>query len=446
MQAEVREAGHLRRELAVELDAQEVNRFIDGMIGAFRRRYTLPGFRPGKAPDAVIQARFQDEIERAVLSELVPDAIRRAFEEHAVHPASPPQVSQLRYRPREPLTFTVRVDVWPTVALKDYAGLKVEQVVEEVTESEVDRFLATMQERVAETVPVERESQAGDLVEAEIETIDAQGRPVAGTEKETIVMEAGGANLLPEFRAVSVGLAAGKPRELEVRYPEAFNDEALRGELRHYRLTPKRIQEKKPPPLDDQFAKRFDPNLDLDGLRARVRLRLESERRLQARERLEETVVERLIAENPFELPATAVEGALARIKERLREEDRPLPSDAEIESAYRPRIERFQRRDFLLEKVAEREGVAVTAEDVEAEVARMAREEKRSVEDVRKDLGDPERFRQFLFERRVFDALLPKLEVREVKRKSSQLVDPSGRPVASETVVESGEAGKESS
>jgi FKBP-type peptidyl-prolyl cis-trans isomerase (trigger factor) len=77
--------------------------------------------------------------------------------------------------------------------------------------------------------------------------------------------------------------------------------------------------------------------------------------------------------------------------------------------------VERFQRRDYLLEKVGEREGIRVTAEDVESEIARMARDEHRPVEEVRKDIGDPDRFRQFLFERRIFDALTQKIQVREV-------------------------------
>jgi trigger factor len=146
-----------------------------------------------------------------------------------------------------------------------------------------------------------------------------------------------------------------------------------------------------------------------------VRLRLESEKRFAARERLEELIVDRLISANPFDLPAEAVDRALGRLLDRLAEQNPKLDREGAA-SAYRPHVERIQRRDLLLARVAEREGVRVTPEDVEEEIARRARQERRAVEEVRKELGDLDRFQQFLFERKVFDALVERVKVREVR------------------------------
>ncbi|MBM3316817.1 MAG: trigger factor [Candidatus Eisenbacteria bacterium] len=413
MQAQIQDVGPLQKSLQLLLDAAEVNGFIDRMIATYRNRYAMPGFRPGKAPDRVIQARFQEDIERAVISELVPDAIRRAFAENDIHPASPPEVSGIRYRPGEPLTFELRVHVWPQVELRPYEGVEIEHAVEPVRAEEVEAFLEGMMDRNAERVAVDRPAGAGDLIGAELETIDAAGARVKGTKKEKVTIEVGADHLLPEFREASLGMSAGESRELEVRYPDSYGDRRLEGQTRRYRLTAMRIEEKKRQPLDDEFARRLDANLDLDGLRARVRLRLESERRMAARERLEERLVDRLIQDNPFELPQVSVANALARIAEKLREEGKPADPE-QIASAYRPHVERFQRRDFLLEKVGEREGIRVTPEEVDAEIARMAREERRPAEEVRADIGDVDRFQQFLFERRIFAALLEKVTVRE--------------------------------
>lgn len=413
MKAEIEEIGPLQKLLKLHVEAAEVNAFIDRMIAAYRRRYTMPGFRPGKAPDRVIQARFQDDIERAVLSELVPDTIQRAYADHGIHPASPPEVSRIRYQPGEPLSFELRVHVWPQVELKAYEGIEIEHAVEPVAPEEVERFLASMQDRAAERIDVERPSREGDLLAAELEAIGPDGQRVKGAKKEMVTIEVGAENLLPEFREAALGMSAGDVRELEVHYPEDFGDEKLQGQTRRYRLRAAKIQEKKRPPLDDEFARRLDGNLDLDGLRARVRLRLESERRMAARERLEERLVDRLIQDNPFELPEISVSNAVARIIERMKEEGQ-VPDEEQVARTYRPHVERFQRRDFILERVGEREGIAVTAEDVEAEVGRMAREERRTVEEVREQIGDLDRFRQFLFERRIFEALLAKIQVRE--------------------------------
>ncbi len=414
LKAEVRETGPLQRELDIHLDTAEVGRFIDGMIATYQRRYTLPGFRPGKAPERVVQARFHDDIERAVLNELVPESIERAYAEHHLRPAGGAEVLQMRYQPGEPLTFTVRTDVWPEVALKPYEGMILERVVTPVEPEAVEQFLVTMQDRAADQTPVARPSAPGDVLEAQLETIDGTGKRLKGTKVEKVVMDVGGERLLPEFRAASLGVGPDEVREFSVQYPAEYGQADLRGQRRQYRLRVVQIREKKIPPLDDEFAKRFDPNLDLDGLRARIRLRLESERRFQAREKLEESLIERLIRENPFDLPESPVQGALDRLVAKVREEHPDADPDA-VRAAYRPHVEHLQRRDLLLALAAEREGIRVGPEDVDAEISRMAREEKRTVEQVRTDLGDLDRFGRFLFERKVLEALIGKADVRDV-------------------------------
>ena len=423
MKVDVRDAEPLQKELDIHLDADEVNRFIDELITAYRRRYAFPGFRPGKAPDGVVRSRFHDEIQRAIFTELVPDRVDRAIQEQKLRPASAPEVSGLRYQPGEPLTFKVRLSVWPEVALAPLEDIEVEQVVEQASPEQVDAFLEQLRERRAETFPVQRAAREGDRIEAEIETIDASGARVKGTKREKVTLEVG-PNLLPEFAQAAANMEAGQTREFDVSYPEDYPQESLKGAQRRYRLQALEIREKKLPPLDDQFARGIDPSLDLEGLRARVRLRLESERRLAAREELEEKLVDTIIAANPFPLPEAAVREPLERLIERVRAKDEKVSRD-ELERVYRPQFERLTRRDYLLSRIAEVEGIQVTPADVEGEVARIALGEGRTVEEVRKDLGDIERYRQFLFERKVFETLVGKVKVREIQVPARRPAEP---------------------
>jgi trigger factor len=411
----VRETGPLQKEFDIHLEAEEVGRFIDERIGSYRRTYAIPGFRPGKAPDRVVRARFHEEIERALLTELVPRWIDRVFAENRVRPAAPSELLTMRYQPGEPLTFTVRVSLWPDVELKPYDGLQIDQAVEDVGPKEVEGFLANLRERVAEQIPVERPARDGDLVDGELEAVDESGTRLKGTKRERLVLEVGAENLLPGFREAGRDLAAGATRDFEVRYPDDYGQEDLAGQTRRYRLRAVQIREKKVPPLDDELARRLDANLDLEGLRARVRLRLEGEKRFAARERLEEAVVERLMQENPFEVPEPALRRALDRLAAKLKQDGNQAGPE-EVEKAYRPWVERLQRRDFLLARVAERESIRVGPEEVEAEIARLAQEQHRTVDQVRGEIGDLDRFEQFLFERRVFDALLAKIQVHQVR------------------------------
>lgn len=425
MKYEVRDTGPLQKTFDVHIDAEEVSRFIDEHVSSYRRNYAIPGFRPGKAPDSVVRARFHEEIEQALMSELVPRAISQAFREHRARPAAPSELLGMKYHPGEPLTFSVRVDLWPEVEMRSYEEMQIEQVLEDVGAEEVEAFLTDLRDRVAEQTPVDREAQDGDLLEGDLESIDPNGQRLKGTKPERTVLEVGARNLLPGFQEAGRGMTAKTSREFDVRYPDDHPQEDLRGQTKRYRLRAVQIREKKVPPLDDELARRFDPGLDLDGLRARVRLRLEGEKRFAARERLEETLVDRLIQENPFEVPEAALRRALDRLAAKLKE-DGATAGPEEIEKAYRPWVERLQKRDFLLARVAEREGIRVGPDEVAAEIDRLAQEQHRTVEQVKGEIGDLDRFEQFLFERRVFDALLEKVRVQQVRLPAG-----AGEPVA---------------
>ncbi|MCK4302792.1 MAG: trigger factor [Candidatus Eisenbacteria sp.] len=414
MKAEVHETGALQREVEICLDSSEVRDFIDEVVNAYRRRHAFPGFRPGKATAGVVMARFHEQIEQAVLHELVPRTIERVLAEKKIRPAGPGKISRTHYELGQPLTVRVQFEVWPEFELKPYDGMEVDQLIEEVSPQDLEDYLTWMRERSADLEPVDREARGGDILEVELESVDVEGKRIKGTDKEKTNLEVGGAGLLPEFRAAAQGIRVGESSDLKVDYPEDYSAEELRGQTRRYRMTAVQISEKKIQPLDDDFARKLDPSLDLEGLRARVRLRLESEKRMASRERLEHQIVDRLIRENPFDLPESSIRRSLDRLVKK-QEKDRSSMSREEVERIYRPHIERAHQRELIMVKVAEREGVHVSSQDAEGEIARIAREEKRDVEDVRKDMGDLDRFRDFLIERGVFEALLGKVKVREV-------------------------------
>lgn len=414
MKAEVRETGALQRDVEIHLEANEIKQFIDQMISAYRRRYAFPGFRPGKVPVEVVMRRFQEDIQEAIYRELVPRKIEEALIENNIHPAGPGKLSKLRYEPNEPMTFTVQIEIWPEIELKPYDELEVEQLIDQVSDEEITKHLGWMQERMATVTPVERPAGQGDVVMAELETLGDDGAPAPGSEKEGVQIEVGGTGLLPEFADAVLGAAAGDVKEIPVTYPPDFSNADLAGEQRTYRMTVNQVGIKELPELNDAFAQQIQASLDLKGLQGQIRLRLESEKRMAARERLEQQIVDRLIRENPFDLPGSSIEAAIDRLAQKHQEEGQEADRE-QLAQVYRPHIERAHRRELILAKVAEREGIQMTQQEVEAEIAKIAREEKRKPEAVKKDLGDLRRFRDFLFERKVFEALTNKVKIREV-------------------------------
>ncbi|MDM7916782.1 MAG: hypothetical protein QUU85_16185 [Candidatus Eisenbacteria bacterium] len=249
--------------------------------------------------------------------------------------------------------------------------------------------------------------------------MDVHGKRLPGQKKEKVRMEAGGPRLLPEFRDASLGIRAGEARMVEVRYPEDYGDADLAGKTRRYRLVAVEIKEKKLPELDDSFARGIDSGLDLEGLRAKLRLRLEADEMIRSKERLEETVVDRLLAANPVDVPEGVVARGLARVLERARSEA-GSSDEQDLREHFRPLIERMHRKDMILEAIARQESQELTEGEMEAALEQQADEAGVDVEVVRKKLdseGELDRLRETLQERKVLDFVLSQAQIQRIRK-----------------------------
>jgi trigger factor len=380
-------------------------------------------------PEELVKHHFRDSLETDLLQHLLPDAIGKAIAEHALQLAAPARITDIRFRPGEPLTFVAFVDIWPHVEVRGFEGAELSETVVEMDEETIDQFLHALQDRSAEILPVARPALQGDIVEVSIIAVDLNGARLPRAKRQTVRMEAGGASLLPEFREISVGLQSGEERMVHITYPEAFGDRELAGKQRHYRMHVRQVMEKKLPELDDAFAGRVDGLPSLEALRSRIRLRLEAEERLRARRQTEEALVDLLIVRNPFEVPEAIVERTLGQTLQKARKED-PGLDEEEFNRMYTPMVVRSNKRGILLDSMARQESIAVNDEELDAEISRSAppgvdpRQIRRRLE---KD-EELERVRGDLLERKVFDFLFEKATVHRVyepRRRSSSIIVP---------------------
>jgi len=404
----IEDRGPWRKAIAITIDPEDVEREMDRVVASYRTRAVVPGFRKGKVPDQIVRSQFRGSLESDLLNHILPEATERAIAEHKLQPAGTPHIQDLRFRSGEPLTFTAVVDVWPEIEARDYRGIEVEETVLEVDDEMVDEFLGLLRERAATLTPLTRPAQEGDVVEASVVPVDFQGKRLPRGKRQIVKMEAGGPTLLPEFREASLGVEPGAEKIVRITYPQDFGDEALAGQTRHYRMHVKAVLEKQLPDLDDAFAENVDGVASLEALRAKIRLRLETDERLRARDRTEQALVGKLIERNPFDLPPGLVESSLQRGLEKAREE-RPGLDEEEFRQTYGPLVERMRRRDLLLEAIGRQEGVSVTDEDLLAELARSAAPGV-DPQVVRRKLerdGELDRVREDLRERKVLDFLL---------------------------------------
>jgi trigger factor len=417
LKVDVKDRGAWQKVLAIEVPPEELDQTFNDVVEEYRNRAVLPGFRRGKVPRNVLELQFGHSMEHEVLERVVKRSYERAIREQKLDPVTYPTIDKIDFQRGRALSYEAHVEVRPQVTPKDYTGLDLVASDTPVLDSDVDAALEDLRQRTSEWVPVEREAASGDAALVDYVRLNAKGRPIRRTEQKDALVELGAKGLLPEFQANLAGTKAGEHRTFEVRYPEDFGNEELRGQTATFSVQVQGVRERRLRPLDDEFAKEIAGMRDLAELRSRVRLNLEGERRLRSHREQEERLVDQLIARNPFDLPEGMVREYLDELIRRLRG-DGPEPSAEETERLrveYRPVAERRLKRDLLIDAIGAAEGVAVTDPEID-EALRGASEGEVPPPETERLLRNPEqreRARSHLSERKVFALLREKARLK---------------------------------
>ncbi len=368
--------------LTVVAPVQEVERGISRALGRLSGQVRLPGFRPGKAPAAVVEravgwAAIQQEAVDLLLPELYALAVRQAD----LEPVSQPQVSEAELERGEPFRFVATVGVRPEVTLGDYHQLRVPVEDRVVADEDVAGTLEELRQRYAQLTDAgDRPVEAGDVVTAEL-TMRHNGQ-VVGTEgqPQTLDLERGG--LLPGMAEQLVGATAGgEPVEITVTMPEDYTREELRGELVTITATVTRVQAKELPAVDDNLAAIAGHGETLEELRSHIREQIAADLRREAEQAQVIAALDELLGLTKVDVPETMIQ---AEIDHQMRDLDRRLTEagitlqallSAQGSSVEQLRGERRQpavesvRLDLALSEVVRREGISVSDQEVDRQL-----------------------------------------------------------------------------
>jgi len=374
-------------ELEISISREELDAANERAFRQLARTAKIPGFRPGKAPRKVFEAQYGSEIinERA-MDALVPDVYLRAIRDNDLEPVDQPQMELLPLEEGQPLRLRATVNVRPEIALHDYKGMELAGLPTAVADAEVDKALESLQREAATLVPVDRAVAAGDVA-----TLDYEGRidgvPFEGGKAENQPTEIATGRFVPGFIEGIIGMQAGQSKDISVTFPAEYPKPELAGKEALFTILVREVKVAEYPPLDDEFAKRFNPETDLNGLRAEIRARLEQTANTRARRALGTVLVDRLLAKHDFPLPAVMVEREAESIfqgakeyvaraglnwDDYLKQQDR---SDEVVRAEYRAEAEKRVKTTLLLEAIAKTEKIEATEKDLETEIGSLARQ-----------------------------------------------------------------------
>lgn len=432
MKTELREVSPTQKELTIEIPAEIVKESYGKVSKRYADRANVPGFRKGYAPLDVVRLRFKEEIKSDVLQDVIPQQVTEAIRKHELNPLAEPHLhlenhETVKVNGSEPLSLHVHVEVMPELPEPKYDGLEAVRRVRPVDDSQIEDLISERLQREAALIPVEgRASELGDTVIADLEgTFDDKPdeEPIRADDLEVVL---GDEVIEKSFTENLVGVNEDEVKEFTVTYPETFSSEALAGKTVHYKAKIKSIGRQEVPELNDEWAKSLDEGYkSLADLRKRLRADLEKLAEADADARLRNNVIAKMIEENAFEVPGTLIENQARNLLNNFVQDLRQRGADIAqlendfLEMAYhnmRQQAERDVRGAMLLERIAERENIAITDAEVEEEIARMAEYYRASPDEVRQSLekqgGGVDNIRNNLKTRKAIEAVVAKAKV----------------------------------
>ena len=390
MKTEFVDVSETRKSLVVEIPSTVVDAEIDRVARNYSKAARIPGFRPGKVPSKVVKQRFRDQILHDVAHELIPRAVDDALRERGMEPVDTPDIRDVVVQEGHPLKFTASFETVPAFDLGTYSSVQLRKPTPSLEDDAVDRALDRLRERAARYEPVEgRTVEIGDTVVVDLR------RELPGEDDEThedVSIDLGASANPPGLDEELTGLKVGDSKTFTLRYPDDYANTDLAGTSVAYSVTVKGLKRRVVPELDDEFARDLGDFDDLDALRTRVEEDLRREAELKAERDVRADLLKQVAAWVTFDVPDSLIDRELDR---RIEEFARRLidqgidPRQTDVDWAAFRQGQRDAAREavsgaLVLDEVARREGLTVTAEEIEAELARYGERTGRTAAAVR--------------------------------------------------------------
>ncbi len=379
MKTEFVDINDTQKALTIEIPSDVVDAEINRIARGYTKQARLPGFRPGKAPAAIIKKRFREQILHDVMHGLIPRAVEEALQERGIEPIDTPNIKDVALQEGQPLKFTAAIETVPTFDPGELSTLTVSQRPTTVTEHAIEQTLDRLRERAAKFETIEgRPIAEGDTVVADLERTDADGKPDRHTDAS---IEIGSPGNPPGFDANLIGLNPGDRKTFVVHFPSEYAVKELADSDMTYTVEVKQVRQRKLPELDDEFARDLGEFDSLAALRDRVRTDLQAEAEDASKRHVRADLLKQLSQRMGFEPPASLVEREIDR---RLEEFARQLmqqnvdPRQSGIDwgqfrEAQREPAGVAVAGALVLDEIARRENLTVSSEDVDKEIEQFA-------------------------------------------------------------------------
>jgi len=404
MKVEVEKQPGSVSKLQIELPADEVAKEWDAIANSFARFAKIPGYRPGKAPRTVIDKRFRKEIQDELTKKLVSKGYHEAVEQEQLRVASLTNIEDVEFGEDKSMRFRATVVTAPEFELPDHKNIPVQLPDTKVSEAEVEAAIERLRDQSADFVDVpERALKMGDFAVLDFEG-SIENKPISEIAPHASKNLQGGKkfwlhlapeNFLPKFCEQVIGLKPGETRLVIVNFPDEFPVKELACKKADYPVTLREIKDKVLPPIDDALAAKLVPGKTLAALREMIEHDLKHTKEHDSERAKESQIVKYLHERIQVELPPALLQNetrrALAELVQRNRErgvtDDMLKEKEKELIDAAAGLAAHRLKTNFILHRIAERENIQVTKEDLDLRIRQEATRYDISPDKMRKEL-----------------------------------------------------------
>jgi trigger factor len=400
------------RILDIEIPKEDVDSEYGKKLSLYKKKVSLPGFRPGKTPLNLIKTRFGTSIYTESVETLVERSFEEACRQHSISPISKGKISNLKADQDAPISFTIEFEIDPPVEIKGYKNLGIEADPKKIKDADIEKTIEELRERNAELKDVHREAKKGDSVAIEYLKVIIDGAERKDFSNPQYPIELGNGEI-KEFDKGIIGRCAGETVDVTIKFPKDFSTKNLAGKEGFFSIKINAVKEKVLPELAEDFLKKLGDFATVDALTEAVRKDLEQREKERAKNEAYSKAIEKLTDKNHFDVPDARIESYLDHMTEEAMRYQRPgdePPTRDEIGRKYRDVAVRAIKRFKIIDYVATQEKIKATQAEVDRQIESLAAAYKQQFDQLKQTMranGTTTRIRSDIREQKTLDFLI---------------------------------------
>ncbi len=416
----------LNREYQAVIPAADFEKEIDAKLDALSKTTKLPGFRPGKAPKAMLKQKYRASVLGEVLDEMLRQAADSIVKDNKLRPAVMPEINLKVFKDGQDIEFDVVVEVLPEIKLGDFSKVELEKLTAEVPAEEVEKAIRYVAESRKENVKIaeDRPTKKGDIAVVDfVGSVD--GNEFNGGKGSAYPLELGSGSFIPGYEDQLIGKKAGDKVDVKVTFPKEYHAKDLAGKDAVFAVEIKEIREPKPVVIDDEFAVSLGEK-DLDSLRAKVVERIKSDYEIASKMKLKRALLDVLDKEYSFDVPQKLTDAEYDGIVKQYEQakkynqldEYEKSKDEKDLLAEYKEIASRRVKLGLLLSEVGMNAKINITPEDINKAIAAEARkypgQEKAVFDYYLKNKEAVEALKAPVFEEKIVDYILGQTKLNE--------------------------------